>query len=561
MKKNNKIKLNLLLYNIKINKLININTIIMDTDTNINNYSVDDILTIFNLKKNTITISQINEVSNKLINKMKNENKPDLATFFKQAADKVIKTINKSTSTNANADAGTDEDAGTGTDTDDGDNDYENAYKKEITPLYPPQTGDVNEMNKYTKRGQQVQVGDETSHFVMNQQRLGIIESKPISITQGTLNPNLNNTIKIMVSIDSQYRQNILPFSRNDPNLPSYNTDYTLDLTDPITNVLSIKLNSIQIPTSWYTFDTAIGNTCFEISGTIIEIPSGNYSASELVTELNTKLSSPINFNIDISYNSNKGKIDFSNNSIFPQTITFYKNGGINLCSLTNGGGCNKAGQKINQNLGWNLGFRIEPDASGNITITIPPNQKKVAEAVIDVYGPKYFFLVLDDYNNNHLNQGLINITTTLNKVNVPSYYNASINNQECENVEVNLNNMETRNIPMVKRSYPRKLTQAQIYAANEIVANRKASLNNRTTGPTASDIFAIIPLVNITKQIRPDPYILIGQPLQEAQRTYFGPVNIERLRVRLLDDKGNLVNLNDNDWSFSMIVEQLYQY
>jgi hypothetical protein len=30
---------------------------------------------------------------------------------------------------------------------------------------------------------------------------------------------------------------------------------------------------------------------------------------------------------------------------------------------------------------------------------------------------------------------------------------------------------------------------------------------------------------------------------------------------VRLLDDKGNLVNLNDNDWSFSLIVEQLYQY
>lgn len=533
-------------------------------DTNINNYSVDDILTIFNLKKNTITISQINEVSNKLINKMKNENKPDLAIFFKQAADKLTAYAYANANPYIDPDVDTDEDpdAGTdaGTDIDDDDNEYENSYKKEITPLYPPQTGDINETNKYTKRGQQVKVGDETTHFVMKQERLGVIDSRPLSVAQGTLNPNLTNTIKRMVSIDSQYRQNILPFSRNDPNLPSYNTDYTLDLTDPISNVLSIKLNSIQIPTSWYAFDTAIGNTCFEISGTIIDISSGNYTASQLVTELNAKLSSPIDFNIDISYNSNTGKIDFSNNTIFPQTITFYKNGGVNLCSSTQG--CNTAGQKINQNLGWNLGFRREPDASGNITITMLPNQKIVADAVIDVYGPKYFFLVLDDYNNNHLNQGLINITTTLNKLNVPSYYNSSINEQaECENVEVNLNNMETRNIPMVKKSYPRKLTQAQLYAANEIVANRKVSLNNRTTGPTASDIFAIIPLVNIIRQIRPDPYILIGQPLQEAQRTYFGPVNIERLRVRLLDDKGNLVNLNDNDWSFSLIVEQLYQY
>ena len=537
-------------------------------DTNINNYSVDDILTIFNLKNinNALTIPQINQVSNKLINKMKNENKPELATFFKQAGDKLITSLNKGdaeTNTNVDTDVDTD-DAGTDAGTDDSDNEYENTYKKEITHLYPPQSNDTNEMNKYTNRGQQVQVGDETSHFSMKQQRLGIIESKPISITQGTLNPNLTNTIKRMVSVDSQYRQNILPFSKNDPNFPSYNTDYTLDLTDPLTNVLSIKLNSIQIPTTWYAFDSTIGNTCFECSGSIIDISSGNYSASQLVNELNAKLFSPVNYKIDISYNSNTGKIIFNNSDLSnSKNITFYKNGGINLCAVGGGGNCNAAGQKINQNLGWNLGFRREPDASGNITITIPPgNQKIIADAVIDVYGPKYFFLVIDDFNNNHLNQGLINITTTLNKVNVPSYYNASINEEaECLNVSVNLNNMETRNIPMARKTYPRKLTQAQIYAANEIVANRKASLNNRTSGPTASDIFAIIPLINIVSQVRPDPYILLGTALQEAQRTYFGPVNIERLRVRLLDDKGNLVNLNDNDWSFSMIVEQLYQY
>jgi len=30
---------------------------------------------------------------------------------------------------------------------------------------------------------------------------------------------------------------------------------------------------------------------------------------------------------------------------------------------------------------------------------------------------------------------------------------------------------------------------------------------------------------------------------------------------VRLLDDKGNLVNLHDVDWSFTLLIEQLYQY
>ena len=32
-------------------------------------------------------------------------------------------------------------------------------------------------------------------------------------------------------------------------------------------------------------------------------------------------------------------------------------------------------------------------------------------------------------------------------------------------------------------------------------------------------------------------------------------------MRVRLFDERGNLVNLNDNDWSFTLLVDQLYQY
>ena len=98
-------------------------------DTNINNYSVDDILTIFNLKNtNALTISQINQVSNKLINKMNSENKSDLATFFKQAADKVIKSLNTgsdavgNTGSNSLGDAdNTDEDED---DEDEDDNEY-----------------------------------------------------------------------------------------------------------------------------------------------------------------------------------------------------------------------------------------------------------------------------------------------------------------------------------------------------------------------------------------------------------------------------------------------------
>jgi hypothetical protein len=37
--------------------------------------------------------------------------------------------------------------------------------------------------------------------------------------------------------------------------------------------------------------------------------------------------------------------------------------------------------------------------------------------------------------------------------------------------------------------------------------------------------------------------------------------VNIERLRIKLLDENGNILNLNGADWSVTIIAEVLYQY
>jgi len=47
---------------------------------------------------------------------------------------------------------------------------------------------------------------------------------------------------------------------------------------------------------------------------------------------------------------------------------------------------------------------------------------------------------------------------------------------------------------------------------------------------------------------------------LQNQERVYFGPVNIRRMTVRLVSDRGNVIDLNGSDWTFSLIAEQLYQ-
>ena len=44
-----------------------------------------------------------------------------------------------------------------------------------------------------------------------------------------------------------------------------------------------------------------------------------------------------------------------------------------------------------------------------------------------------------------------------------------------------------------------------------------------------------------------------------QSRREYFGPVNIKKMHIKLLDELGRVVNLNNNDYSFSIVIEQLY--
>ena len=76
---------------------------------------------------------------------------------------------------------------------------------------------------------------------------------------------------------------------------------------------------------------------------------------------------------------------------------------------------------------------------------------------------------------------------------------------------------------------------------------------------PFAKDLFAVIPIK--TNALNPGQvYTEFGGTLQNQERIYFGPVNISRMSVKLMTDRGDVVDLNNADWTFSLIAEQLYQ-
>jgi hypothetical protein len=155
---------------------------------------------------------------------------------------------------------------------------------------------------------------------------------------------------------------------------------------------------------------------------------------------------------------------------------------------------------------------------------------------------------MLDDYVQNHLNDGLVTITNQETSIDPGPYVNV------CDPATG-----KTVARPADYGSPGITYTAQQLYAFNQQVQSQMVKARSYSSGPFVQDIFGIIPVKTSGMSIG-SVYVEFGVSLQNQQRLYFGPVNIHRMTIQLLNDRGNLVDLNNANWSFSFICEQLYK-
>ena len=423
---------------------------------------------------------------------------------------------------------------------------------------YLPQRDPIQD-SKLTNRKQQIETWNENGQYPMKQNMLGINQSIQIPVSQDVLNPTLRNLNTRIVNIDSQFRQNILPFYPHDPDSITSSTNYTCELSDTLTKVLSMLLYSVQIPNTWYRFSQEQGNTCFKVVYNSIDyyfnLQAGNYDASSIVIALNDNSNwdpSPKPSGLVWQFNPINSKLSFTTGNLSDTVFYFYDMSGSIQCS--GGKPCFET-MEINKNLGWSLGYRPEMYTNSNkqsqflsFIKVYPANTTNILESVIDLNGPRYFSIILDDFNKNRQNKGLVNIALIENtKLNLPSYYSGDLT-IDCSGNKV-----------QVSSGKYKKITQAQSYSINQIIQNRKNNLQ-KTNRLISSDILAILP-IDINSNTRTQPYTVFGANLLFNERRYYGPVNINKLKIRLVDDRGNTVNLNGADWNMSLLVNELYQY
>jgi len=546
-------------------------------DTNVSNYTMSELMTIVGL--NDLDPRSIMDSTSPFVEKFKNTN-PTLSTFFQGVQSQLLQysqdLYNKEDNTDAIYPSGEKQVQDR----------FENEYLKQ---------SDQNQNDKITDRKQKVEVFG-NDHVSMTRQQLGVNDTFNVSVKQDSLNPNLKNTISRFINLDSQFRQ----FT----GINSLSTNYTLDLSDTLKNVLSMRLYSYEIPFSWYLIDPIYNNTSFWITNgsdnVVVSMPSGNYTQAQFTTTLNNSFTNAgftdfqtiyidnLYISSPVYYNANTGKITLNlygakiNTSQYSFTISsstiitffdFTNTLQSNVTSVNNS-------YYFNQTLGWLMGYRVpyeSIDPSGN-----------TASSVLDVIGTKYLILVIDDYNQNHVNNSLVSITEYSANLKVPNYYSPDLpstcinaNTSNLSQIVTDANatsildnqgavtdnglliagkyNANYSKTQVILPSAPRTLTQAQIYTINEI--NKNQNVNSfRYKAPSTPDILAIIP-VKTSNTSTGTVLVEFSGSLQDNIRTYFGPVNIERMAVKLLNDKGHILDLNGLDWAVTMICDCLYQY
>lgn len=493
----------------------------------LDNYTISDLLTIFELEE----LDEENLLT-KTVELLENTNDNETKDFINSAAEKLYLymeqnkqnlNIKKTYSYDSNNEELTN-------------NPFNKQISKWFKNIYLKQS-DEKQLDKITSRENKIRSFD-NEHEVLKQEKLGIENNYNVPIIQGTLNPILKNINTLKINIDSQYR----------PTLSYSSSIFTFNLTETIHNALSISLKSYEIPFTWYNISSRLNNNYFSINNTCISIDDGYYTKQQLISALDAKLKST-NTGNGATLNEINGKVTLVE---IKGNITFFDPLNTSNCSKFNCGSIQTgSGKSIteNFNLGYILGFRenIYNKEEGQQTLTI------TSEAVLNIHTTKYILIYLDDFNKNQLNNGLIGVDNDEKTLNLPNYFNNDLKNS-CPN-EL----FEYFKTPIVERSAPRKITQAQIYTINEITKNRKTRTNYRYKTPNNSNILAKIP-VNYASNKLGD--LLIENKVNETfERRYFGPVNIDKMKVILLDDKANVLDLNGNDWSFTLNVKYLYQF
>ena len=231
------------------------------------------------------------------------------------------------------------------------------------------------------------QLEDNREHMVQVRKPIPFISSSPSNFFPGVINPLKKKTIIQNLNIDTKFRDNYYS---------SPSTNFNINLPLNIDNVVQMQLNAIELPLCYYVVSKQYNNNYFNINvndtNIVIKIPDGNYSSNTIMDVINQLL---VNAGAPFSYVSFVANITGSQTGSLQTLVGPNGTGAVTKLELNFQADINGLDDRTTPlplKFGWNLGFR-NGIYVGNINY--------VSEGIVDITGPKYLYLVIDDYNNN----------------------------------------------------------------------------------------------------------------------------------------------------------------
>ena len=335
----------------------------------------------------------------------------------------------------------------------------------------------------------------------------------------GILNPIAMSTIKRAVNVDTRFRSNYYT---------TKSTDFVFNIPYKFENVTSMSVATYELPLTYYAISQQYENNCilfewessttsgFDKQYTLL-IPDGNYNASfqsgggaPIETAINGILSGTDlvkETGMAFSVDKTSGRSIFACNSIAPVSpytppytramrIVFNVKASIDRTATSATG--NSSSQSDTRPLPYFLGWQLG-----------------FRTAMYELRGG------ILDTSGNVLPQAAVSEGICL--ITGPQYVFLCI-----DDYNNNVNNY-----------------YASAFGSSTIAPN-------------------IIARLNIKQQINSaGAYgVVSGESLSTSltySREYFGPVDIQRMRITLVDDFGRVLDLNNMDWSFALMFECVY--
>lgn len=256
---------------------------------------------------------------------------------------------------------------------------------------------------------------DKQEHMVQVRPENPYLSSYPSEFFQGVINPLKKRTITKLLNIDTKFRDNY--FSNS-------STNFNITLPTNFNDVVQMQLRSFELTTSYYVISKNYNNNYFTLKinlsdgssdQKVITIPDGNYTQDDIMNSINNILSisstpfSYVSFMSEVSsLITGSGRTLVGINDTYPNPSSSPSITSIELNFQLDKYGLDDKNTPLPLKFGWVLGFRNGEYVN---------NLNYVSEGIIDTLGPKYLYLVVDDYNNS-VNNGFFSAfnSSILNK-------------------------------------------------------------------------------------------------------------------------------------------------